>query len=378
MPMPHVLVLGLGPSGRSVAHRLAAHGIEVTAVDRSPDRIWTPTYAAWADELPGWLPTATIATRDPQPRAWAGGEHRIERTYCVLDTPVLQSSLDLSEVEVLTGTVDRLTATTATLTDGRELSADLVLDARGTAPAPALAQQTAVGVVIDRGRLERVAGAWSNTWFMDWRSDHGADGPPTSYPSSYPSFLYVVALDEQRMLLEETCLVGRPALDLAELQRRLRHRLRSRGLDLTGEEPVERVRFAVEPDRSPAPAIALGARGGLMHPATGYSVATGLSVADRVVAAVLEGADPRRRLWSPAARATDRLRRAGLRTLLQLPGDEVETFFAAFFRLSPALQRTYLSERDDPVRLAWAMASMARHLPPRLSRIAVASTLSGR
>lgn len=371
------MVLGLGPSGRAMAHRLAAYGVEVTAIDPAPDRTWTPTYAAWSDELPDWLPAAVVSTRSPA-HGWAVREHDLGREYVVLNTARLQQSMPDDGVRVVTGRVAEADDHRVTLTDGQTLSCDLVLDARGSRPTPDRAQQTAVGLVVSR----ESAPMFRRTWFMDWRRDNdtGPDDPP--------SFLYAVPLDDAHLLLEETCLVGRPALGAAELRRRLHARLASRGVRLTGEEREERVRFAVEPATRPGPGspnsylpVAIGARGGMMHPATGYSVAASLSVAERLSRAIAGGAATRREitdvLWGRAARRAHALQRIGLTALLRLPPSGTVEFFEAFFRLPPSRQQAYLSARDRPVATLTAMASMALTLPPSLSWIAVTSVSGG-
>ncbi|GAB2580965.1 lycopene cyclase family protein [Microlunatus antarcticus] len=369
-----VAVLGLGPAGRAAASRLAAAGVHVVAVDPSPDRRWTPTYAAWEDELPGWLAPEAVATRTEHARAWAVGEHRLDRTYVVLDTPALQRSLDLQGVRVVAGTVVDADAHRVDLADGTRLDADLVLDARGTRPSPDRAAQTAYGLVVENDR----AAAAGGPWFMDWRRDHGAG------PDAVPSFLYAVPLDAEHTLLEETCLVGRPALGLDELRRRLERRLAARGVELRGDEPVERVRFSVEADpgtsrgtrRTAADRpVALGARAGVMHPATGYSVAVSLRLAEDVARAAAGGRDVRQVVWPAPARRVQQLREMGLTTLLRLPAAGVERFFAAFFALPPARQRAYLSDRTDPRGTMAAMLRMARTLPPALTVVAVGSAL---
>ncbi|MGB7384979.1 MAG: lycopene cyclase family protein, partial [Rhodococcus sp. (in: high G+C Gram-positive bacteria)] len=81
-----VVVLGLGPAGRALTHRAAAAGLDVIAIDTHPARRWTPTYSAWLDELPEWLPRAVIASVTDTPAAWTTKRHAIDRTYCVLDT----------------------------------------------------------------------------------------------------------------------------------------------------------------------------------------------------------------------------------------------------------------------------------------------------
>lgn len=367
-------MLGLGPAGRSVAHRLRAAGVDVVAVDPNPDRRWRPTYAAWDDELPAWLPPAVVATRTPHARAWAHGEHRLERTYVVLDTRGLQDALDLRGADVRTATVLDTDAHRVRLSTGEVLEADLVLDARGSRVSTDRAAQTAYGVVLPTERAAPAGGPW----FMDWRADHGAG------PDAPPSFLYAFPLDASTTLLEETCLVGRPALGLGELQRRLERRLAARGVVLDGSERVERVRFSVEPDPDAARPgrlapldrpVALGARAGLMHPATGYSVALALRLAEDVAQAVAGGRDVWSVVWPPRARRVQQLRDMGLTTLLRLPHDGVEQFFAAFFALPPERQRAYLSDRTDPTGTMAAMARMARTLPRHLTAVAVGSAL---
>lgn len=355
-----LLVCGLGPAGRALAHRALAHGLSVTTVDPNPDRRWTATYAAWADELPDWLPPETIATAVDNPVAWALRRIELHRRYVVLDTPALQDTLNLSGARIITGRVadiprpHRNRGESARLLTGEVLTATRVIDARGLSRTPARAEQTAYGLIIDRDRC-----ADTETVFMDWRLDNGAAATDPR------SFLYSVPLDAHSMLLEETCLAGRPALDLAELRTRLHHRLRSRAIAFTEADAVERVRFPVEggtPNRR-----TFGAAGGFTHPATGYSVAAALRTAD----AVATGSAVR----SPAARAVHTLRRAGLRALLALPPQDLPLFFDAFFTLPAARQRAYLSGRDDLPGTAAAMSALFAALPWRLRRTLATATL---
>ena len=251
------------------------------------------------------------------------------------------------------------------------------MDARGSRLTPAKAQQTAVGVVLPRSRTGEISGSW----FMDWRRDNGA---PADAP---PSFLYVVPVADDRVLVEETCLVGRPPLGYRELRARLQTRLQNRGVRLRGDEPEEHVRFAVEaepadPARDAGPRrtapLAIGARGGIMHPATGYSVAPSLRLADDLALLLAAGAPAEAvdLLLNRRRRLVRLLRRAGLTTLLRLPPDGVPAFFEAFFRLPPDRQRAYLTGHEHPAGVAGAMAQMAATLDPRLTAVAVGATLT--
>ncbi|WP_278264329.1 lycopene cyclase family protein [Nocardia sp. AG03] len=346
-----LIVCGLGPAGRAVAHRALAAGRSVTVLDPHPDRVWTPTYAAWADELPDWLDPGVVAATVDAPSAWALREHRIARRYQVLDTPALQRSLSLEGARVVADSAVDVGKGSVTTASGLRWTGRVV-DARGLARAPERAEQTAYGVVVNR------ADAGQSALFMDWRRDNGAG------PDEPPSFLYAVPLGPDRMLYEETCLAGRPALTPEVLRVRLDHRLRNRGIAVTGTEPVERVRFPVQGGRPGGGRF--GAAGALTHPATGYSVAASLAAADTVVAGQTR--------WSAEARAVLALRRAGLRALLALAPADVPIFFDAFFALPDAHQYAYLSGRDLAGVTA-AMRAVFAAVPPRLRRTVVTSVL---
>ncbi|MGW4737107.1 lycopene cyclase family protein [Nocardia xishanensis] len=351
-----VVVCGLGPAGRALAHRCLSRGMSVVAVDPSPSRRWTATYAAWADELPEWLnPTLVAAATVARPTAWGTRRHELDRPYVVLDNERLRDSLALAGAEIVTDRAVRLDRNAVTLASGRVLTAGRVIDARGIARSPARAEQTAYGVVVDASTAAGI-----EPMFMDWRADNGAD------PVAPRSFLYAVPLGGGALLLEETCLAGRPALDIGELRTRLRHRLRARGIALDGDEPVERVRFPVQGGRPGRRSF--GAAGGFTHPATGYSVAAALDAADTVAA----GGNA----WPPSARAVSALRAAGLRALLALPPADVPGFFDAFFALPAPLQRAYLSGRTDLGGTIAAMRALFTALPAG-TRVRIAAATSG-
>ncbi|WP_329603859.1 lycopene cyclase family protein [Nocardia seriolae] len=346
-----LLICGAGPAGRALAHRALAHGLEVTLVDPHPDRQWTATYAAWADELPTWLDPQVLAATIDKPLVWTHRRIELYRRYVVFDTATLRDSLDLTGARILEDRVLDITPParhtaagldlpSVRLASGPTLPAARVIDARGLARSPKLAEQTAFGVIIDRTRHPE-------TYFMDWRDDNGAA------PTAPRSFLYAVPLDDTRVLLEETCLAGRPALDLSTLQQRLTHRLRSRGITLTGAEPIERVRFPLHGGK-PTP-TAFGAAGALTHPATGYSIATSLALADKLIAGD--------QIWPNSARSVRLLRHTGLHALLALPPPPLPPFFDAFFTLPPPTQHAYLSNREYLPDTTAAMTSLFKSLP---------------
>lgn len=248
------------------------------------------------------------------------------------------------------------------LEGGRTVASRVVVDASGSrrtltgGPPPGRrAAQTAVGVVVDNSA--ELTGVMGEAVFMDWRQDHGHDG--------WPTFLYAVPLGEGKLLLEETSLARRPGLSQTELHRRLINRLAARGVDVPGDAPIERVAFVVDTPltRGVGAIVAYGAAAPLIHPATGYSVAVALQLADQVVDAVDSGlpsgraaaAAAREVIWPPGARLVHRLRQRGLESLLGLPPAGVIDFFELFFGLPEVHQRTYLSDRSNPMAVAAAM-----------------------
>ena len=340
-----LIVCGLGPAGRALAHRAARHGLSVIAIDPQPARRWQATYAAWADDLPDWLEPRVVAAVTERPRARGTRWFTLARAYQVFDTAALQDSLDLSAVRVIADRVVEIDRPRRVRpASGPALTADRIIDARGLARDPRRAEQTAFGVVL-RGDAPTV--------FMDWLPDNGA------VPGEVPSFLYTLDLGDGRTLYEETCLAGRPALGPDLLRRRLEYRLRARAIAFDDIDAIERVRFPLE--GATARDGWFGAAGALVHPATGYSVAAALSAADPVAAG--------RALWPVSARAVHALRAAGLRALLAVPPRDVARFFDTFFALPPELQRAYLSGRADPRGTAAAMSALFVALPWPLRRV---------
>jgi hypothetical protein len=134
---------------------------------------------------------------------------------------------------------------------------------------------------------------------------------------------------------------------------------------------VERVRFPVDvgpPALRAGGAIPFGAAAGLVHPATGFSLAETFRLAPLVASSVRGGPRAVRRvLWPVSARVVYRLRRRGLATLLSLTAAEHEEFFDVFFALPDHHQRAYLSGRDLRGTAA-AMAAVFLAAPNHLRR----------
>jgi len=303
-----------------------------------------------------WLDETTVlppGSRWVSARARGGGRW-LPREYAVLDNDSVLAAFAHPDIEVIKARAEAMTATRVRLTGGDVLRAGMVFDATGVLGAATRVEQTAYGVVVPATPLLPPGEAI----FMDWRQPPEFGEPAT--------FLYAIPLPDGRVLLEETSLARRPGLGFAELRRRLQARV---GLF---EGLVERVRFPVDiapPAARARGAIPFGATAGLVHPATGFSLAETFRLAPLVASAVRGGPRAVRRvLWPASARLVYRLRRRGLATLLSLTAAEHEEFFDLFFALPDRRQRAYLSGRTDPRGTAAAMAALFRAAPTHLRR----------
>ncbi|MBE9373498.1 lycopene cyclase family protein [Saccharopolyspora sp. HNM0983] len=381
-----VLVVGSGPAGRAAAAACSDAGLRTGVIDPAPRRGWPQTYAAWRDELPA-LPGDALAATAPQVLVRGTGWHGWHRTYAVLDNTRLWQHLWRADVTEITGRAVGVehgpTGSTVVLRDGRRLAAAVVVDASGSSrallggrPARTAAEQTAVGAVLDARDAGELCPAGSAV-FMDWQQAPHTRG-------GWPSFRYTVPLGGGRVLVEETSLVRRPGLPLAQLRRRLTDRLAEHGALPDARLREERVRFPVD---DPLPAagrvIAFGAAGGFVHPATGFSVAASLRSAPWLAAAISAGLAggpsaavraARQVLWPPRALSGRLLHRRALHALLGLPGAEVPEFFELFFGLPRRHREGFLSWPGDPRVTAAAMSALFARAPWRLRRRLAAGT----
>ncbi|MEX5719459.1 lycopene cyclase family protein [Geodermatophilus maliterrae] len=384
MPAPHhdVVVAGAGPAGLSAAAACAAAGLR-TAVVAGSLSPWPATYCLWADELEsaapglGLDPAAVAAAYSPTVvRTAAGGERRLTRRYARLRNDVVHAALldrlQGSGGELVPGRVTGLRAEggreVAVLADGRELAAGLVLDARGGGPGTA--QQRAWGEVV-AGPVEDLVPP-GGALLMDWAA--------LADPAAPPAFLYGLPLDDGTVLLEATSLAARPPVPLADLRARLTALLGAHGLRPAGGP--ERVAIPLDaPPRAGGAGTPVGAAAGLVHPATGYSVASSLRLGPRVAAALADGGAPAARGAVRAARprTTAGLLGLGLEVLLPLDTAATDAFFAAFFTLPERTWAAYLDVGSSPAAVAAAMARTFTALPPaqRAHLLRTAARLGG-
>lgn len=380
-----VLVVGGGPAGLALAGACGRLGLATELVDTAPDRPWTATYGMWSGELPADIPTSVVAARAAG-RAIAVSEHELGWEYAVLDVPALQAHLTdgLTDVRVHAGrVVGSPEAGAVALADGSQLRASVVVDAGGGArpldrsrPRRPAAAQTAYGLVVDEDAAAPLVKP-GDALFMDWRADHGETG--------WPTFLYVIPLGGGQVLVEETSLARRPGLPLSTLRRRLHARLAHHGVRPPNDARSERVSFRVDhPRHRGSGVLGFGAAAPLIHPATGFSLASTLRLAPQVASALATHlpADPgaalaaaQKTVWPLDARVVHHVRRIGLESLLRMPPTDVPAFFEQFFTLPEPHRWTYLTARDDVGGTVAAMNCLFRTAGGRLRRHLVTSAL---
>ncbi len=366
----HVVVAGCGPSGLAAAAACCDAGLDVMIIAPDLDQPWTNTYGAWLDEL------ADVGLADATAHRWARAEAWfsetptvIERAYAQIDGGHLRQMLMArsSAATLVDGRVlaceEHSGAARIELADGRAVDCDVFVDARGAAPGTWRAAQTAWGEVCE---ATDVPFSHDAMCLMDWRAVGEAH--------DVPSFLYAMPLGDGRWFFEETVLVAEPPVPPAQLRARLHRRLDAAGVIRGRVLAEERCVIPMDvPLRVPAGrVVAVGAAAGLVHPATGYSVARGFRMAPRVAQAaadlVASGADAidSRTIMPESERGADVLLRFGAGVLPGWSDDEIRTFFDAFFRIPAPLRDAYLSG-DAPVSLlAAAMRAVFGELPWRL------------
>ena len=389
--MIDVLVAGGGPAGWAVAAACARLGLDTELADPAPDRPWRATYGSWRGELPADAAAAVAGSGSGAAIGTMG--HRLGWDYVVLDNAVLREGFAAAPVTVLKGRVRDARPEPNGVTvdlDGGQRRAAILLDATGAPrsvlgapPRRTAAEQTAVGVLVDADAVRDLVTP-GTALFMDWRPHHGEAG--------WPTFLYAVPVTSDRVLLEETSLARRPGFGLGVLRRRLHARLAHHGIVVPpGDE--ERVRFPVDrplpaPGDWRGPVVPFGAASPLVHPATGYSVATSLQLAPRVATAVRDGLQRGgsaaagvaawQTVWSPAALAVHTLRRRSLESLLRLPPRLVPEIIDRLDGRPERHRSAYLTGREDVAGSAAAMGALFAASPWWLRKRLVLGALDPR
>lgn len=382
-----MLVVGSGPAGLAAAAALSEGGLRVVGLAPDPERPWTNTYGVWLDEIEGlgYAPFLGHLWGDTVAH-FGRGEVALGRTYGRFDNAALQGHLwehaARRGVRWLTGTAAHTEHTAAGsslhTTAGRVHHARVILDTTGhhsrlvQRPHGRPAFQTAFGIT---GRFTAPPVAPGQMLLMDFRDDF-----LTPAERRQPTFLYAMDLGEGRFLAEETSLAQRPGLGMDVLQGRLERRLAARGTAVAEVLDYERVRFPMDltlPDRTQR-IVAFGGAAGMVHPASGYLVASVLRRAPELAGALTRAlsepaalpTDAARAAWQalwPPARVRERqLYLFGLEALLTLDSTRTQDFFSAFFKLPAPSWQGYLSGTLGAAGITGTMTAMFQHAPNRV------------
>lgn len=346
-----VIVLGAGPAGLALTAELCALGVDARVLAPDPEAPWAPNYGAWEAELPAFA-QACAEVRYPEAHVVLDAErrHTLPRPYVRIDGPALQARL-LARIPAAA----RLRGAVETRADAPP--ARLLIDATG-AMSPRVRRRSPAnpGWQAAWGEVVTLAGTPpSGLLLMDW------SGPAEPGP---PSFLYALPLSEGRWFIEETVLVSRPPANLDLLRERMERRLAARGLRITSRAHPERCLIPMGMPLPTGEDAAFGAAAGLIHPATGYSLALALRLAQpsaaAVAAALPEGgaaatAALNQTLW-PAERARAwAFYRFGMEALAGMSQPGVQRFFHTFFQHDPAVWSAWMSGELPPVGIVRAM-----------------------
>ncbi|GLC47197.1 hypothetical protein PLESTB_001621900 [Pleodorina starrii] len=392
-PYVDLIVAGAGPAGVAAASRVAAAGFSVCVIDPEPLGHWPNNYGVWVDEFQAMGLEECLHVIWPKAKVWlnseAEGEKFLDRPFGRVDRPRMKRLLlercNEAGVTFLPAKVAGCThgegSSEVQLTDGRKIRGSLVLDTTGHSRR--LVQydkkfdpgfQGAYGIVAE---VESHPFALDTMLFMDWRDDH-THGPGQeamrAANEKLPTFLYAMPFTENKIFLEETSLVSRPAVGFPELKERLEARLKWLGIKVTRVEEEE---YCLIPmggvlPKHPQRVLALGGTAGMVHPSTGFMVSRVMGAAPTVADAIID------QLSKPADKATDagaslrpsseseaasmssavwraiwpveRIRQRafftfGMDVLLSLNLFEMREFFRAFFSLSAFHWHGFLSTR---------------------------------
>jgi lycopene cyclase-like protein len=386
-----VAVVGAGPSGLILAAELAQRGLQVLLI--APDTPLVNNYGVWVDEFEALGLRGTLAAEYTDALYWVDEASPNEglpigRAYGRVDRAKLRAELvrrcaATGRVRYLEGLVSSISHTSAESSSLAVEAAggqahcgvtcrqvvccsghnrELLAYERCEEGAPPMGWQTALGIECDMRDhpfpLDKVV-------FMDFRqTDPEGDEQLPTDAWRVPSFLYVMPTDRNTVFLQETCLMSKVQVPFDELQRRLYRRMSRMGLAL---DSVLETEHSWIPLGGPLPThpqrtLAFGAAAGLVHPASGFSVANSMARAPELAGSIAAGLAARSPsadvaaaawevLWSPERVRRMGFHQFGMELLLSLRITDLRRFFSTFYALPPSLAHGFLSHRLDASQL---------------------------
>jgi lycopene beta-cyclase len=369
--MPHdVLVIGAGPAGMAICAALAERGVDVACLAPDHPSPWPNNYGVWADEIDDLGIDHAFEKVWDRPVVFTEGSPRsLDRRYVRFDNNALRDHFfgickqnGVTWVEGLAKRVDVDEEHSTVWTDEREeVGCRMVIDASGHQPAaverPSSRKpgfQAAYGFV---GEFTDSPIGDHEMVLMDYREDYEPDRDEVDEAT----FLYAMRLDDDRVFVEETSLVGRPPVNFTVLEERLARRLNARGVECTMVHEVER---CLIPMGLPLPdldqrVVGFGGAASMVHPATGYQMARMLNSAGPLAATIVDAFDAGvsldeasrrawRTLWPETAVRARRFWNFGMESLISLNPAQTRRFFDAFFDLNDESWKNYMSGTLPP------------------------------
>ena len=326
-----VVVAGAGPAGLALSGALARWGLSVACVDPALERRWENNTCAWADEI------EPLCLEDLCDRIWPRSRvffserssRALPRRYARFDNhrlkeALLDDSIDTFPLKAL-GVQHDGRGSHVILEGGEKLRATLVVDATGHShallPLPHEADtfQNVYGIL---ARVDRHPFELDEMALMDFRSGFlGGNASP-------PTFLYAMPYSANYAFFEETSLADSPGV------------------------PFEMLNLAV-PDLD-GRVVGVGAAGGFVHPATGWSVSHSLRMAGPVAECIAVGlgnglppAEAARSvyrvMWTPELLKMRDIHLRGGRFFTRIGIRTLSVFMRAFFSAPGGMWRVYLS-----------------------------------
>jgi lycopene beta-cyclase len=291
MSAVNVAIIGGGLTGCLLALRLsqARPELNIMIIDRRPvlggEQMWSFHETDVTQSAMAWLAPMIVKRWEAQDIIFPSRQRRMNTAYCTMTSDSLRQELQRHpSIRHLTGIeVTEFSAQSVRLADGAGIEASLVVDARGYAPTKhaANAFQKFLGTVVTV------------------KGGHGVD-VPLIMDANVPQidgfrFVYLLPLDAERIMVEDTRYSDGALLDLKSMEMDLNQYISAKRWQITEESHREHgvlpitlfydaARFWAE---IPADgAVPIGMRAGLFHATTGYSFPLAVQTADMIAAAV--------------------------------------------------------------------------------------------
>jgi len=249
----------------ALAVRARQSHARIAMVERAPALGGNHTWCFHEGDLPadaGWIEPLVTVRWDDYDVAFPARRRTLASRYACVTSERLDRAVRPVVDELVLGEPALAIEAHRVVTPTRELTATVVIDARG--PERVAAEHTGWQVFV--GHELRVA-------------DHGV-ARPMLIDATVPQvggfrFVYVLPLDADRLLVEDTLYADTPALDLAAGRAAIAAYVVARGWAVeavlreeTGVLPLPLAYTMPRPERSP---LVAGYAGGWFHPVTGYS-----------------------------------------------------------------------------------------------------------